>query len=104
MRKGYRLSEAAEMDIAAIWAYLEDVAGSARTANRVTDQILDALVFLAESPLAGHVREDLAAPSLRFWTVTSDVIAYKCESDMIEIHRVLHLARDLSAVLKPNEL
>lgn len=42
---------------------------------------------------------DLASESLRFWPVYSYLIIYRPNSEPIEVVRVLHGARDISAIM-----
>jgi plasmid stabilization system protein ParE len=55
---------------------------------------------LAAFPRIGHIREDVADESLRFWSVYSYLIAYRPERKPIEIVRVLHGARDIGKFFK----
>jgi hypothetical protein len=45
----------------------------------------------------GHYREDLADARHRFWTVYSDVIAYRNHTRPLEIIAIVHGARHLEA-------
>jgi antitoxin ParD1/3/4/toxin ParE1/3/4 len=49
----------------------------------------------------GHRREDLVEGDsrLRFWPVYSYLVVYRTETDLLEIVRVLHSARDVRAIL-----
>lgn len=58
------------------------------------------MVKLAGMPEMGHVREDLAQASLRFWPVYSYLIVYLPESRPLQILRVLHGARDVRSLLE----
>jgi plasmid stabilization system protein ParE len=55
---------------------------------------------LATMPGLGHVREDLADESLRFWSVYAYLIIYRPATDPLLIVRVLHGARDVRAILE----
>lgn len=70
----YTLSPEADADLDDIWLYV--ARDSVKAANRVRDQILDALDRLAEYPQAGHVREDIVPTTLRVWPVHSWEIIY----------------------------
>jgi plasmid stabilization system protein ParE len=52
--KQYRFTPEAAADLFEIWSYIAD--DDAQAANRVEDAIHAACVLLAESPLAGSVR------------------------------------------------
>jgi len=54
---------------------------------------------LAQSPLMGHLREDLTDEPVRFWSVYSYVIVYDPETQPLQIIRILHSARDLRRIL-----
>jgi plasmid stabilization system protein ParE len=56
---------------------------------------------LANRPELGHGREDLPAPSLRFWPVGSYLVVYLGEKQPIEIVAVVHVARDVPSVVNP---
>jgi antitoxin ParD1/3/4/toxin ParE1/3/4 len=55
--------------------------------------------LLAQHPLLGHLREDLADEPLRFWPVYSYLIIYRAEKRPIQVVRVLHGARDVKRLL-----
>ena len=56
--------------------------------------------MLARTPGMGHVREDLASTSLRFWPIYSYLIIYSPESKPLQIVRILHSARDVRRILE----
>lgn len=68
-------------------------------ADRIRDEILEALERLAEEPGRGHFRSDLAAEPLRFWHVRKSLVIYRSDKRPIEVVRVLHGARDVRAIL-----
>jgi plasmid stabilization system protein ParE len=53
---------------------------------------------LIEVIRAGHVREDLTADSLKFWSVFSYLIVYDPNTRPIQIMRVIHGSREVSAI------
>ena len=55
---------------------------------------------LAAYPRMGHVREDLADRTLRFWPVYSYLVVYRPDSQPLQIIRVLHGARDVPRILE----
>lgn len=64
----FLLSPLAEDDLAEILDYI--VRDDPAAARRVRDEIFAAIHKLAENPLLGHVRQDLAPDrELRFWRV-----------------------------------
>ncbi len=99
--KPYQLTPAAESDLSEILAYIRS--DSPDAARRVLARIREAMRRLADFPRIGHVREDLADSSLRFWPVYSYLIVYRPESRPLQIIRVLHGARDVRRVLERSE-
>src|SRR5260370_17544658 len=63
----YLLTPQAEDDLFAVWSYIAQ--DNIEAADRVEAQIYAACGFLASAPQAGHVRRDLTARPVRFWTV-----------------------------------
>ena len=94
----YRLSDRAEADLEEIWLYVAQ--HSVRGANRLLDELYEALRKLAVMPQMGHLREDLSEEPLRFWSVRSYMIVYRSETSPIEIVRVVSGYRDLSRLLR----
>nr|WP_292433209.1 type II toxin-antitoxin system RelE/ParE family toxin [Methylobacter sp.] len=56
--------------------------------------ILKAIPALADNPLMGRLRPDIA-PKLRFFTVGKYLILYRTMQDGVQIVRVIHSAGDL---------
>ena len=85
---------AAQADAVEIWAYIAEDNPSA------ADQLLDRFdrIFqkLATQPLLGKAVEEIA-PNLRFIPIGSYLIFYRAIEDGVEIARVLHGARDVTA-------
>jgi antitoxin ParD1/3/4/toxin ParE1/3/4 len=93
----YQISPPARQDLIDIRTF---IAKDNRTvAKKVLARIRAACRMLAKRPQAGHLRADLAPEPLRFWPVYSYLIIYRPNSKPIEIVRVLHGARDISAIL-----
>jgi len=82
-------------DLTDIWLYI------ARDNITAADKLLDTIAAecqrLAEMPDLGRKREDLG-PGLRSWPVGRYLIFYRKTAGGIEVIRVLHGARDLSAL------
>lgn len=91
------LSEDAEADLEAIFAFI--ATDDPRAALRVLDELEGAMQRLAERPLAGHSRHDLADPPLRFWSVYSYLLVYDPTLRPIAILRVLSGYRDVAELL-----
>ena len=93
----YVLTAEARADLSEIADFIrQDSPGAAR---RVVESLRDAMAKLAGMPEMGHVREDLAQISLRFWPVYSYLIVYRPETRPLQIFRVLHAARDVRRLL-----
>lgn len=69
-------------------------------ASYVLQEIRNALRFLAGTPGAGHVREDLTNESVRFWPVFSYLVLYDPAMKPIGIARILHASRDLEKLFR----
>lgn len=86
----------AEEDLIEIWFYIaQDNPGAA---DRVLDDIEQRFHALADNPLMGRLRPDIA-PELRYFAVSSYLILYRTVEDEIQIIRVIHGARDLPTIL-----
>jgi toxin ParE1/3/4 len=85
-------SHRAEEDLIEIWTFIaQDNVGAA---ERLLDRIDEACGQLAEHPLMGPARPDLAA-ELRYFIVGSYLILYREAPAGVEIVRVVHGARHL---------
>lgn len=91
------LSAAAERDLDEIWRYI------AQDSPEMADRFIDRLLAtchdtLAPSPRIGKSREELA-PGLRSFPVLPYLLFYRPIEDGIEIARILHGRRDVTALL-----
>jgi antitoxin ParD1/3/4 len=92
----YLLTPQAEDDLFSVWSYIAQ--DNIEAADRVEAQIYSACSFLASSPQAGHVRHDLTARPVRFWTVPrfpNYVVVYDPASSPLRIIRILHGALNI---------
>jgi len=87
----YRLDGDAQSDLDAIYGYV--ARESPQAADGVLDTIEARLRMLAENPLMGEARPELA-PRLRSFHVGNYVIFFRPAQNGIEVARVLHGARD----------
>jgi toxin ParE1/3/4 len=92
----------ADNDLLSIWRYIaEDKPQAATGLIRTIDA---KCVLLAENPLLGQARPDIA-PDFRYFVVGNYLILYREAPDGVEIIRVLHGARNLrvleGAILNP---
>ncbi len=96
--KSYRLTPAAVDDLFEIWIFIAEDNLSA--ADRVEADLLNACLRLGERPDLGHFRRDLTDKPVRFFAVRDTyLIVYDPASIPLEVIRVLHGARDVSAQL-----
>ena len=96
--KRYIIAPEAGEDIKAIKAYLKREAGLS-VANSTLKKIRDAFELLRRTPGLGHIREDLTDEPVKFWPVFPYLIVYNPSTQPIEIVRVIHGNRDVSAIL-----
>lgn len=94
----YILSVAAREDLAEIADFIRQ--DNPDAAKRVVRSFKEAFRKLARTPRIGHVREDLARRSLRFWPVYSYLIIYSAESRPLQIVRILRGTRDVRRILE----
>jgi toxin ParE1/3/4 len=91
----YRISRAARADLDQIWDYIS--ANDAKAATQFIGRITDKFLMLANQPLIGEARSELAR-NVRDFPVGNYVIYYRTvesESVTVEIVRILHGARDV---------
>ena len=96
----YRLTARARRDVLEIWSYIAE--DNLDAANRVEEAVYSACAFLAESPRAGRIREDLTALPVRFWLVQplrNCWIVYDPQSKPLRVIRILHPARNIPSIL-----
>ena len=79
-------------DADAIWDFI--AADNPRAADALLDRLDRALSMLAENPLAGRERAELAQ-DIRSFPVGNYVIFYTPTKDGIEVIRLLHGSRDV---------
>ncbi|WP_051978797.1 type II toxin-antitoxin system RelE/ParE family toxin [Edaphobacter aggregans] len=88
------------MTCSPVWSYIAQ--DNIEAADRVEAQIYAACGFLASAPQAGHVRRDLTARPVCFWTVPrfpNYFIVYDPASSPLRIIRILHGALDIPRYL-----
>jgi plasmid stabilization system protein ParE len=85
---GFVLHPQAYSDLEEIWEYI--AADSLNAADRVREEIYDAIQSLVPFPHIGHSRPDLTARPLRFQSVRDYVIAYAPDENPIAVMAVLH--------------
>jgi plasmid stabilization system protein ParE len=100
----YVLTPLAKADIFYIWSFI--AADSEDAADRVEQAIFNACAFVAGAPKRGHLRPDLTARSLRFWTLTrypNYAVVYRPETAPLQIVAVLHGKRNIRRILKQRQ-
>jgi plasmid stabilization system protein ParE len=99
MRRGYRLSDAAGVDLLQIWKYLAERA-SLEVADKVIADLYEGMDKVGKTPALGHSREDLTKLSVKFYRVHRFLIVFVTDATPIVVIRILHGSRDISAVLE----
>jgi plasmid stabilization system protein ParE len=95
------LHPAACKDLEEIWEYI--ALDNLDAADRVREEIYDAIQSLVPFPHAGHTRPDLTTRPLRFQTVRDYVIAYAPDEKPLAVIAVLHGRRSprvMAAILR----
>jgi plasmid stabilization system protein ParE len=88
-------------DLDEIWEYI--ASDSIEAADRVREEIYDAIKSLVPFPYVGHQRPDFTKHPLRFQTVREYVIAYAADEKPLLIVAVLHGRRSprvVAAILR----
>jgi toxin ParE1/3/4 len=93
------LSPEAAEDLAAVWRYIRNES-STEMADRVEAVIREKILFLAQSPGAGHSRKDLTIEAVKFFPVYSYLIVYRPETKPLQVVCILHGRRNVGEVLK----
>ena len=88
----------ARLDLLEIWHRI--AAHSVKAADRLNDQLEQAIRGLAVMPRKGHVRADVHDARYRFWTVRPYVIAYRHDDKSLTVVRVVHGARDFRRLFR----
>lgn len=86
----------ADLDLEEIWFFIAQDDPSA--ADRWLDTLEEKIALLADNPLMGPSRPDIAR-ELRYHPVGNHLLLYRVIRDGIEIVRVVHGARHLSDLL-----
>ena len=91
----YRLSGPAEADLLNIWLFIAE--NNLGAADRQLDTIVETMLLLAENPMMGRSRNELGN-NLRSIPVGNYLVIHRPIEDGIEVVRILHGARDLTAL------
>jgi len=98
--KRFVLHPEAYSDLTEIWEYI--AADNLDAADRVLDEIRDAVESLVRFPRQGHPRPDLTSRPLRFQVVRDYVIGYAADENPLAVLAILHGRRNprvLSAII-----
>ncbi len=99
MKARYVLAPQAVVDLAEIWRYIKDQSSIA-TADHVEFVIREKIALLAQTPEAGHRRENLTDQDVKFFPVYSYLIIYRPETKPLQIVSILHGRRELEQLLR----
>jgi plasmid stabilization system protein ParE len=99
MKPRYILAPEAAEDLVEIWRYIKQQS-SLEMADHVESVIRERILFLAQSPGAGHWRKDLTDISVRFFPLYSYLVVYRAETKPLQIVAILHGRRDVEKVPK----
>jgi len=88
-------TEQAKADLLDIWAYIAE--DNPNAADRLLEAIGYRCSLLGDSPKLGRERPDIA-PTMRYFPMRNYLIIYHEIERGIEIVRVVHGSRDLSAL------
>lgn len=91
----YTVSDRAREDIKDIYRHI--AGDNVSAARRVRGAFIEKFRLLAGQPLMGEARDDLAG-NLRMLTADSYVVLYRPKDAGIEIVRIVHAARDITAL------
>ncbi len=91
----YKKSPAADIDLIEIWNYISQ--SSFSKADKFLDLLEEQFKLLAEQPMIGRARSDLA-PELRSFPVGNYITFYRPKDGFVEIVRVLNAARNIEAM------
>ncbi|SEW36082.1 toxin ParE1/3/4 [Aliiroseovarius sediminilitoris] len=96
-RATYRLTPAAENDLADIWRYGTRT-WSADQADRYLDTLITGFELIADQPEISRLRVEFTPP-VRIFPTGAHLVVYQVGADGVTILRVLHNRRDLLAAL-----
>ncbi len=102
--KGFVLHPDAYSDLEEIWDYI--AADNREAADRVLEELHEAIRTLVSFPRQGHIRPDLTSRPVRFQVVREFLIAYACDEEPLVVLAVLHGRRNprvVAALLRARE-
>jgi plasmid stabilization system protein ParE len=96
----YLFTPQATRDLFDIWTFI--ARDNREAADRVEAAVFRACDLLADSPLAGRMRNDLTRLPVRFWVLhpySNYFVVYDPEKKPLQIIRIVNGARDLPSIL-----
>ena len=94
-RRAIARTPAAEADLIDIWIHV--ALDNPAAADQLLDRIGEKIALLADFPEAGVLREDIAE-GVRMLAVGNYVVLYRLAASGVEVVRVVHGARDVTAL------
>lgn len=91
----FRRTARAEEDLVEIWLYIAE--DNANAADRLLEEIDRSCGLLADNPLLGRARPDIA-PELRYLPIGNYLVLYRTLPHGIEVVRVVHGARRMEGL------
>ncbi|MBB5633801.1 toxin ParE1/3/4 [Cryobacterium mesophilum] len=88
----YRLTPAAQRDLASIWDFTVEQWGL-RQAEKYIREIQAAIERVAADPERGHVRDDIRE-GYRSYSIGSHAVFYVSHTNRVDVIRVLHQRMD----------
>jgi toxin ParE1/3/4 len=95
----YRISRRADADIERICDFI--ATDNPEAADRLDEQIHEAILLLAKFPGLGHTRPDVQDKRYLFRAVGNYVIAYRLENKELVVVRIVHGARNFRKLFSP---
>jgi toxin ParE1/3/4 len=92
----YHLSRDAKTDLLEIWTYIAE--DSFKAADKLLDKFEKTFETLSQFPGMGRSRDELLQ-GIRSIPQGNYIIFYKLTNKGVEIHRVIHGARDISMLI-----
>ena len=89
---GFVLHPDASADLDDVWEFI--AADSLDAADRVLEEIYEAIHSLVRFPSSGHIRPDLSSRPLRFHAVRDFLIAYAFEEHPLVVLAIIHGRRN----------